>query len=404
MTIATGTGLMAKLEREQKLLKIWVPVENYPIPASRANAAGELRWLLQSLASNVDDDTKRTTLHRITQCIYLRESEANACTNDDIKLVASFMDDGDMVVKTEALNALKAFTIVWKFKIKIQEYVSKIVELVTSIWDTNLQVAGLKLLNGLNIPDHTHSLLRRMLPNFMEILLTANNLVKVQVLKFLSTLAQKEDLLYDIMNCQASSEFLNLFQSSLPGNLLYEILVFVERLSEGRLTPQYQSMQWQYSANSLHELIFGDNSRLSDRLLALIVHPEEEVQAQACKVILSLRLNREESQVGAAAPLAANISAYPLESTRISQANHASLSNQPFSPSEATSANASFDTSRNDTSHSFHPLQGSVDSFYPLQTGDHSFHPSEDHSSHIFQEPSDSFHPPAADYTEDSCA
>nr|XP_008117538.2 PREDICTED: armadillo repeat-containing protein 12 isoform X1 [Anolis carolinensis] len=346
-----------------------VPVEYYPMSSALVNVPGELRKLLEALSPNLDDDSKRTTLHNITQYIYLKESEANICTNDDIKLVASFLDDDNKVIKTEALNALKAFTIIWRFKIKIQEYVPKVAELVTNTWDTNLQVAGLRLLNGLHIPDNTHPLMRRLLSNFMDILLMANTLAKVQVLKFLSTLAQEEDLLYDIMNSQAPPEFLSLFQPSLPGNLLCELLIFVERLSAGRLSPQYQSVQWQYNDNSLHEVIFGDNSRLSDRLLALIIHPEEEVQTEACKVILSLRLNKEESRVLSGPPFGANISVGPLESTGISQANTSSLSNHPLN----SRASHPSDTVGNDGTHDESDL-----SFYPLQTLDdtgHSFHP-----------------------------
>ncbi|XP_053248902.1 armadillo repeat-containing protein 12-like isoform X1 [Podarcis raffonei] len=386
-------------------------VEYYPAPSARANVPGELRRLLLSLSPNLDDNSKRTTLHTITQCIYLKESEANACTNDDIRLVALFLDDGDKAVKTEALHALKAFTVVWRFKIKIQEYVPKIVELVTGSWDPTLQVAGLRLLNGLNIPDNTHTLLRGMLPNFLEILLMANTMAKVQVLKLLSTLAQKEDLLYDIMNCRTPVEFLSLFQPSLPGNLLYEMLVFVERLSEGRLSPQYQSMQWQYSDNSLHETIFGNNSRLSDRLLALIIHPEEEVQAQACKVILSLRLNREESKVVSALPFGANISVHPLESTRISQvSNPSDLSSHTLGPnnvsSEPTGTNVSFDSTHDNSGRSFHTLQGTDEtghSFYPLPRADHSFYPLETVSSHIIQDQRvNSFNIPPACYSGES--
>ncbi|XP_020653566.3 armadillo repeat-containing protein 12 [Pogona vitticeps] len=382
-------------------------VESYSVSSPRMNAPGELRRLLQTLRPNLDDDSKRTTLHTITQCIYLKETEANACTNDDIKLVASFLDDGDKITKMEALNALKAFTVVWRFKIKIQEYVPKIIELVTSNWDMNLQVAGLKLLNGLHIPNSTHSLLRRLLPNFMEILLVANTLAKVQVLKFLSTLAQEEDLLYDVMNCRAPPEFLSLFQPSLPGNLLCELLVFVECLSVGRLSPQYQSVDWQYSDNSLHETIFGENSRLPDRLLALIIHPEEDVQAQACKVIPSLRLNREESKMASGPPFDANISVQPLESTRISQAANSVLSNHPFvlstHPSDATDTDTSFHPVHDDSGRSFYPLQGTDetgDSFYPLQRTDHSFHPLENvsvnSSSRVLEDSFGSFHPPPA--------
>ncbi|XP_033008430.1 armadillo repeat-containing protein 12-like [Lacerta agilis] len=386
-------------------------IEYYPVASARANVPGELRRLLLSLSPNLDDNSKRTTLHTITQCIYLKESEANACTNDDIRLVALFLDDGDKAVKTEALHALKAFTAVWRFKIKIQEYVPKIIELVTSSWDPTLQVAGLRLLNGLNIPDNTHTLLRGMLPNFLEILLMANTFAQVQVLKLLSTLAQKEDLLYDIMNCRTPAEFLSLFQPSLPGNMLYEMLVFVERLSEGRLSPQYQSMQWQYGDNSLHETIFGNNSRLSDRLLALIIHPEEEVQAQACKVILSLRLNREESKVVSAPAFGANISVHPLESTRISQvSNPSDLSNQPLSPnnvpSEPTGTNVSFDSTHDNSGRSFHTILGTDEtghSFYPLPRADHSFYPLETVSSHIVQDQRDnSFNIPPPCYSGES--
>ncbi|KAH0618767.1 hypothetical protein JD844_018230, partial [Phrynosoma platyrhinos] len=311
-------------------------VEYYPIPSARVNVPGELRRLLQALTPNLDDDSKRTTLHNITQYIYLKESE---------------------------------------------EYVPKIAELVTSNWDTNLQVAGLRLLNGLHIPDNTHSLLRKLLPNFFDILLMANTLAK------------------------APPEFLSLFQPSLPGNLLSELLIFVERLSAGRLSPQYQSVQWQYNDNSLHEVIFGDNSRLSDRLLALIIHPEEEVQAQACKVILSLRLNKEESRVISGLPFGANISVHPLESTRASQADTSSLSNHPLFPNTVSADSVGDDnrirSAHDESNRSFYPLQGADEtghSFYPLERADHSFHPMERVSVHtsgrVLEDDSrGSFHP-----------
>lgn len=93
-------------------------------------------------------------------------------------------------------------------------------------------------------------------------------------------------------------EFLSLFQPSQLGSLLFELLVLVERLCEGRLTPHYQSGHWQYNELSLYEVLFGNNSRLADCLLSLIIHPEEEVQIQACRVILKLQLNEEGEMAG----------------------------------------------------------------------------------------------------------
>ncbi|XP_053103480.1 armadillo repeat-containing protein 12-like isoform X3 [Hemicordylus capensis] len=338
-------------------------VEYRPSLTARANIPGELRRLLQSLSPHLDDVTKRTTLHTITQCILLKESEANACSYEDLKLVSTFLDDGDKAIKTEALNALKAFTNIWRFKIKIQ----------------------------------------------------------VQLLRLLSTLAQKEDLLYDIMNCRTRPEFLSLFQPSLPGNLLFEMLFFVERLSEGRLTPQYQSMHRQYSDQSLHEVIFGENSRLSDRLLSLIIHPEEEVQIQACKVILSLRLNKEESKVVSGLPVGANVKVQPQEPTRSSQLTNSTLSNHRFRTSTlssgAISSNQSHHRScpQDENGRSFYTLQGIDEtgySFYPLQASAHrSFHPIEtssiqsfpvDECGRVIDDPMDSFHPINASYSDDS--
>nr|XP_056701357.1 armadillo repeat-containing protein 12 [Euleptes europaea] len=275
--------------------------------------SGELRGLLLSLNPSLDDYAKKMIFHGITRCVYLLDNEATACTCDDIVLVASFLDDEDMGIKIQALNALKAFAGILKFKIKIQEFVPQILEMIANFWDNDMHIAGLRLLNGLQLPVQTHSLLKKLLPSLMDILQLGSPVAKVQVLKFLSTLAQKEDLLYDIMNCQVHADFLTLFQPYHPGNLLFEMLVFVERLSEGRLTPHYQSVNWQYNELSLHEVLFGEDSRLSDRLLSLIIHPEEEVQIQACRVILKLQLS-DGTEIAAAGETGSRLSSFLFDS------------------------------------------------------------------------------------------
>nr|XP_031544309.1 armadillo repeat-containing protein 12 isoform X2 [Vicugna pacos] len=169
------------------------------------------------------------------------------------------------------------------------EHSIKVLELISTIWDSELHIAGLRLLNNMPLPDFVHPQLRRVMPALMEILQSDYILAQVQAIRLLSNLAQKNDLLYDILNCQVQSNFLNLFQSTQPGSLLFEVLVFAERLSEGRSSPHYRAVKWHYNEQSVHEALFGDDSRLADRLLALVIHPEEDVQIQACKVIVSLQ-------------------------------------------------------------------------------------------------------------------
>ncbi|XP_036095146.1 armadillo repeat-containing protein 12 isoform X2 [Rousettus aegyptiacus] len=298
--------------------------------------SGELRRLLNSLECKQDEYTRSMILHSITRCVYLLEAEASACTTDDIMLVGSMLDDKDNSVRIQALNTLKAFSGIRKFRLKIQEHSIKVLELISTIWDSELHIASLRLLNNLPLPDFAHPQLRRVMPALMEILqsnyilaqvpqdhspglahltspgtasrgkrkdlcllssgpdLTAFSyftvsFIQVQAIRLLSSLAQKNDLLYDILNCQVHSNFLNLFQATQPGSLLFEVLLFAERLSEGRNTSHYRAVKWHYNEKSLHEALFGDESRLADRLLALVIHPEEEVQIQACKVIVSLQ-------------------------------------------------------------------------------------------------------------------
>uniref|UniRef100_A0A8C8Z8B3 Armadillo repeat containing 12 n=1 Tax=Prolemur simus TaxID=1328070 RepID=A0A8C8Z8B3_PROSS len=251
--------------------------------------SGELRRLLNSLECKHDEYAKSMILHSITRCVYLLEAEASACTTDDIMLVGSMLDDEDNSVKIQALNSLKAFSGIRKFRLKIQEHTIKVLELISTIWDTELHIAGLRLLNNLPLPDYVHPQLRRVMPALMEILQSDCILAQVQAIRLLSYLAQKNDLLYDILNCQVHPNFLNLFQSTQPGSLLFEVLVFAERLSEGQNASHYRAVKWHYNEQSLHEALFGNESRLADRLLALVIHPEEDVQIQACKVIVSLQ-------------------------------------------------------------------------------------------------------------------
>lgn len=50
-----------------------------------------------------------------------------------------------------------------------QEHCIRVLELISTIWDMELHVAGLRLLNNLPLPDYVHPQLRRVMPSLMEI-------------------------------------------------------------------------------------------------------------------------------------------------------------------------------------------------------------------------------------------
>nr|XP_023401089.1 armadillo repeat-containing protein 12 [Loxodonta africana] len=243
--LATGAGAIYLLYKAIKAgIKCQPPIcTNSPICIARlaiererhGRDSGELRRLFNSLECKQDEYAKSMILHSITRCVYLLEAEASACTVDDIRLVGYMLDDEDNSVKIQALNTLKAFSGIRKFRLKIQ------------VSPGTSGGKGILILTW----------------NFIPIFLPSP--------------------------LQVQSNFLTLFQSTQPGSLLFEVLLFAERLSEGRNSPHYRAVKWHYNEQSLHEALFGDESRLADRLLALVIHPEEEVQIQACKVIVSLQ-------------------------------------------------------------------------------------------------------------------
>ncbi|XP_030077580.1 armadillo repeat-containing protein 12 [Microcaecilia unicolor] len=264
---------------------------------SKKSKSGELRRLLNLLKQQPDNFTKGMLLHGITRCIYLLECEAKDCTNDDINVIGSLLNDEEKGIKIQALNALNAFASLEIKQRKIQEYVPRVIELVTTIWDSDLHIAGLKLLNLAILEDRWFLMLRRGIPSFMEILQAKNNLAQLQVLKLLITLSQKEELLYDILNCQVFPDFLNLFSSQLPGNVICQMLLLVQSLNVGINNPRYQSVSWEYNEESLYEALFGQDSRLPSKLLSLILHPEEDVQRQVCQVILCLEQSKSNENI-----------------------------------------------------------------------------------------------------------
>nr|XP_047926875.1 armadillo repeat-containing protein 12 isoform X2 [Anser cygnoides] len=182
-----------------------------------------------------------------------------------------------------------------------KDFYPKILDLVISSRDTEVQVAALRLLNALPVPPNIEPLLRRAVPNLLGFLQWDNYAIQLQVLRLLIALSRKEELLPDILNCQVRPEFLSLMNNSQPGKLLCEMLLLVEVLHRGCAKPRRPSKSPKSGSCSLYEVLFGENSHLDEHLLVMFVHPEERVQLQACKLIMSLWLYKLDAEIAAAA-------------------------------------------------------------------------------------------------------
>ncbi|XP_035202757.1 armadillo repeat-containing protein 12 isoform X2 [Oxyura jamaicensis] len=257
--------------------------------------------LLEMLRAQQDGRSRSAILRSITRCIYLMDAKNPTCSPEHVQLVASCLHDQDRDTQIQALNTLRAFATQSLFTAQIQDYYPKILDLVVSSRDEEVQVAALRLLNALPVPPNIAPLLRRAVPNLVGFLQWDNTTIQLQVLRLLITLSRKEELLPDILNCQVQPEFLSLMNNSQPAKLLCEMLALVEVLHGGCAKPRRPSKSPQSGSCSLYEVLFGENSHLADHLLVMFVHPEESVQLHACRLIMSLQLYKLDMEIAAGA-------------------------------------------------------------------------------------------------------
>ncbi|MEE6492903.1 hypothetical protein FKM82_016667 [Ascaphus truei] len=294
VTIASAAFLVLKT--------IWVVISNTRCLQESATTAsivegqegnvkdtGKLRRLIESLGEEKDAFERRMKLYAITTCAYLLTSETASCPDDLIDLVASMLQDEEKGIKIQVLNTLRAFAKHKTKREKMQEYVPPVTELMTSVWDSELHVATLKLLNKLPLRSSCFPLLRKSIPCIMKILQSQCSQAQIEAARLLIRLSRKEELLYDVLNCQVFPDFLNLFNTSLPADMTREMLHLLQTLCAGCSSPIYQALSWTYNDDSLCEALFGEVSHLADNLLSLIMHTDEDVQIEVSKIIVTLQ-------------------------------------------------------------------------------------------------------------------
>lgn len=312
LSVATGAGAVYLLYRTvaealssapggTDRYRLESPDHQDGLPVEEVLSRRVCEELLEMLRAQQDGRSRSAILRSITRCVYLMDAKNPTCSPEHIQLVASCLDDHNGDTKIQALNTLRAFATRSLFTAQVQDFYPKILDLVISSRDTEVQVAALRLLNALPVPPNIEPLLRRAVPNLLGFLQWDNYAIQLQVLRLLIALSRKEELLPDILNCQVRPEFLSLMNNSQPGKLLCEMLLLVEVLHGGCAKPRRPSKSPKSGSCSLYEVLFGENSHLDEHLLVMFVHPEERVQLQACKLIMSLWLYKLDAEIAAAA-------------------------------------------------------------------------------------------------------
>ncbi|XP_040391684.1 armadillo repeat-containing protein 12 isoform X1 [Cygnus olor] len=213
LSVATGAGAiyllyravaegLSSAPRGADRYRLERPDHQDGLPVEEVLSRRACEELLEMLRAQQDGRSRSAILRSITHCVYLMDAKNPTCSPEHVQLVASCLDDHNRDTKIQALNTLRAFATRSLFTAQVQDYYPKILDLVISSRDTEVQVAALRLLNALPVPPNIEPLLRRTVPNLLGFLQWDNYTIQLQVLRLLITLSRKEELLPDILNCQ----------------------------------------------------------------------------------------------------------------------------------------------------------------------------------------------------------
>uniref|UniRef100_A0A7M4F859 Armadillo repeat containing 10 n=1 Tax=Crocodylus porosus TaxID=8502 RepID=A0A7M4F859_CROPO len=201
----------------------------------------------------------------------------------------------------------------WLAKI-FQEYIVHICrEIESSPLDSELQLAGLRLLTNMSVTNSYHPMLTHLIPYFFHLLSEGNERTQIQVLKVLVNLSANPAMTRHLLGSQGpghcmcvcscsmhvarnvagrmenstlqAPSLLSLFDNCINKDVLLRALVFVTNLNKNMKNARGAIIQDQYNEDSIFSVLFGDSTQYAQKLASLLHHPDTEVKEQVVKII-----------------------------------------------------------------------------------------------------------------------
>ncbi|XP_030072264.1 armadillo repeat-containing protein 10 [Microcaecilia unicolor] len=204
-----------------------------------------------------------------------------------LSVIGKSLSDPSMEVRVKALNALNNLSMNSKNQEHIQVYISEICSGVAlSPLNSDLLLAGLRLLTNMSVTNDYHQMMSHTIPSLLHMLSAGNKTTQIQVLKVLVNLSANPAMTRDLLRVQVPSSLISLFDSCMNIDVLLRALTFVANLNDNLKSQSCSADISQYSAESLYYLFFGE-SGFSQRLAALLLHPDVEVKGQVARIMTS---------------------------------------------------------------------------------------------------------------------
>ncbi|KAK2514550.1 Armc10, partial [Columba guinea] len=204
---------------------------------------------------------------------------------DGLSVIGGMLSDCIPKVKEKALNALNNLSMNIKNQEEIQVYITQVCGSVESApLNSDLQVAGLRLLTNMSVTSDYHHKMINSIPCFLHLLSEGTERTQIQVLKVLVNLSANPAMTRHLLRAQVPSLLL-LFDTSINRDILLRALVFAANLKKNMKIEDSAGIQDQYSEDSVFFTLCRGSTPFAQKLASLLHHPDTEVKEQVVRIL-----------------------------------------------------------------------------------------------------------------------
>ncbi|KAM8820152.1 armadillo repeat-containing protein 10 [Eudromia elegans] len=259
--------------------------ENRPSDSPLTADADDLQKLLHLLQSTDDPLIQEQALITLSNRAAFSVNHDIIRNLDGLSIIGRMLSDCIPRVKEKALNALNNLSMNIENQKEIQVYIVQVCKDIESAsLNSDLQLAGLRLLTNMSVTSDYHHMMINSIPCFLHLLSEGNERTQIQTLKLLVNLSANPAVTRHILQAQVPSLLL-LFDNCMNTDILLRALTFAANLKKNVSTEDGTELQSQASGDSVFSTLCGASAPFAQKLASLLHHPDKEVKEQVVRIL-----------------------------------------------------------------------------------------------------------------------
>ncbi|XP_043824380.1 armadillo repeat-containing protein 10 isoform X1 [Dromiciops gliroides] len=208
---------------------------------------------------------------------------------DGLLVIGNILKDPNPKIKEKALNALNNLSMNIQNQREIKVYMSQICkETISSPLNSNVQLAGLRLLTNMTVTNDYQHLIAHSVSDFFDLLCVGNETTKIQTLKVLLNLSANPAMTSELLSVQVPSSLISLFEGNVEKEILTRVLMLFANLNDNVKQKENAFAQHQFNNGSLFSLLYGESTECTEKLLSLAYHHDVDVKEKVAKILTVL--------------------------------------------------------------------------------------------------------------------